>query len=154
MNLGFTGTRRGMTWTQMDKLRKLIREGEGLESFHHGDCLGADAEAHWIVWNLGVGKIVGHPPDNERLRAFCLCDELRAPLPYLNRNRAMVREVDLLVAAPATQGEEQRSGTWSTVRYASLQGTPYYIIYPNGIIDYVGEQGTVSNRAGFDPNGD
>jgi len=44
------------------------------------------------------------------------------PTPYLSRNRAIVDETEMLIATPAEFTEQQRSGTWSTVRYARACG--------------------------------
>jgi hypothetical protein len=47
-SIGFTGTRQGMTAEQKSALRNLLDGGAG--DFHHGDCIGADSEAHGIAW--------------------------------------------------------------------------------------------------------
>lgn len=113
--VGFTGSRLGMSAEQKRRLRHLLQL-HGATEFHHGDCRGADAQAHDIARDLGLW-IVGHPPTAEGLRAFCHVDEERIPLPFLARNHMIVRETQLLIAAPS--GPPQlRSGTWSTVRYA------------------------------------
>jgi hypothetical protein len=49
--IGFTGTRRGMTVAQRKTLRSLLLTGSG--KLHHGDAIGADAEAHDIAIALG-----------------------------------------------------------------------------------------------------
>lgn len=84
---------------------------------HHGDAIGADAEAHDIAIGLGCAIVV-HPPAVETQRAFKAAAEIRAAKPYLVRNKDIVRETALLIAAPAEPVEQLRSGTWSTVRYA------------------------------------
>jgi hypothetical protein len=41
----------------------------------------------------------------------------------------------VLIATPVEEEEPQAArgqGTWATVRYARLLGTPVYIIWPNG----------------------
>jgi predicted Rossmann fold nucleotide-binding protein DprA/Smf involved in DNA uptake len=48
--------------------------------------------------------------------------------PYLDRNKDIVRVSIGLIAAPKTNKEEQRSGTWSTVRYATKTGKPLIIL--------------------------
>ncbi len=102
----------------------------GASDLHHGDCRGADQQAHAIGRRLGL-YIVGHPPTASGLRANCICDELREPQTYLARNRALVLETQLLIAAP--QGVERlRSGTWSTIRYAKRSQFPLIIIRPDG----------------------
>ena len=66
--IGFTGTRYGMTVAQRRTLRSLLANGAGRE-FHHGDCVGADAEAHDIAVALGIEPVI-HPPVIDILRAM------------------------------------------------------------------------------------
>jgi outer membrane protein insertion porin family len=49
----------------------------------------------------------------------------------LDRNRAIVDSCDVLIACPKGP-EEQRSGTWATVRYARKQKKRIVIIWPDG----------------------
>ncbi len=87
--------------------------------FHHGDCIGADKEAHEMVREFHPEcLIVGHPPSNQIKRAGTLCDIFRPALPYLDRNHAIVDAVSVLIAAPKDPSEQLRSGTWATIRYA------------------------------------
>lgn len=139
MIIGFTGTRRGMSLAQKMSLESLLAAWPvSVDSeFHHGDCVGADAEAHAIVRKLGGRVIVGHPPVDPAHRAFCECDELRAPLPYLVRDAAIVIACGVLVATPAQASEQRRSGTWTTVRRARGAGRAVVIILPDG--EYVME---------------
>lgn len=130
MRVGFTGTQLGMTVAQRYRFAEFI-QGKQIE-LHHGDCVGADAGAHGIAYDLGC-KIVIHPPANPTKRAMCRgADEERPSAGYLDRNRDIVRETERLIAAPATATEELRSGTWSTVRYARKLGRPIWIIWPDG----------------------
>jgi hypothetical protein len=130
-----------MTSLQKLTFRDLIR-GLGPEWFHHGDCIGSDADAHDVVvleiaFGLVPTKIIGHPPttDTERhtvLRAYKDCYELREQKPHIERNHNIVDESGLLIATPSSSTEQVRSGTWATVRYARLQFKPVYFILPNG----------------------
>lgn len=133
MKLGFTGTRQGMTQEQLFAFRELLQSLSTTE-LHHGDCVGADADAVDLVgaeldWDVHV---VSHPPLDRSHRAFMNADEHRPQRPYLDRNHDIVDETDVLVATPAGYGEEQRSGTWATVRYARKRGRCIYIIWPLG----------------------
>lgn len=128
--IGFSGSRLGMTVSQMKQLRDMLvdRFVPGAQ-FHHGDCIGADAEAHGIARAVGYW-IVGHPPQNPALRAWCAVDEQRRPAPYLSRDDAIVAETRELLAAPDTAHERLQSGTWATVRRARKAGKPYEVITP------------------------
>lgn len=128
MKLGFTGTQQGATLNQARALWSLLRAKDP-EEFHHGDCIGADELAHYIARSLGI-YVIGHPPTNEKKRAFCDCDEWREAKPYLDRNHDIVNETHEMVAIPKGPNEELRSGTWATIRYAFKLGTPIAIIYP------------------------
>jgi hypothetical protein len=58
---------------------------------HHGDAIGADAEAHEQAVALGWSVII-HRLINDAWRARKAASEERAPKPYLVRNRDMVDE--------------------------------------------------------------
>lgn len=147
MKLGFTGTRRGISDKQREAFRELLWCQMPVE-LHHGDCVGADAATHYAFCEYlhtegSVGeRIFTHPPDSDSMRAgvssladWDMVSIVEAePLPYLTRNRNIVDSTDLLVACPAEFEEQQRGGTWSTVRYARKVGKPVVIIYPDGSV--------------------
>ncbi len=135
--LGFTGTREGLTEKQYLALRSEIsrRDLSPATIFRHGDCIGADSDAHDVVRACSHARIFGHPPDRAALRAYRQCDHLMPERPYLDRNRDIVNMSDELIACPDGP-ERQRSGTWSTVRYAVKQHKPVTIIYPDGTLGY------------------
>lgn len=133
-NVGFTGTRHGMSRKQKATVRELLSRlcrDQKVIWFRHGDCIGADAQAHEIARMLGYQVLI-HPPDNDALRAFC--DDAFSVLParpYLDRNLRIVQHSHILLAAPS--GEEvQRSGTWETIRIARKIKVPIRIIMPDG----------------------
>ena len=130
LNIGFTGTQYGPNYKQQEELKKIITAGK---TFHHGDCVGADEYAAHIAIDKGIWTI-GHIPDNPKKRAFVNNDEEREPKPYLNRNKDIVDETDVLVATPQTQKEITRSGTWHTIRNALKQNKHVIIIYPDGSV--------------------
>ena len=112
-----------------DQERIAVKAG-GLLEFHHGDCVGADAEAHAIA-DENNAYIVVHPPSNPKSRAFVEGYGVRLlPRPYLERNHAIVDSTDLLIATPKQTFEVRRSGTWATVRYARDIGRAITILYP------------------------
>lgn len=103
-----------------------------VEQFHHGDCVGADARAHYIAAAYGV-RIVRHPPIDEKLWAnMSGADETWPAKSYLERDRDIVDTCDLLVAAPREMQEEHRGGTWYTIHYARRIGKLVTIIWPDG----------------------
>jgi hypothetical protein len=117
-----------MTVRQKQALRDLLAGYPGA-TLHHGDAIGADAEAHDIAEALGC-RVVIHPPAIGTHRAFKTAAEIRAPRPYLDRNKDIVRGTALLIAAPAEATEQLRSGTWSTVRYARRLGRQVRLLSP------------------------
>lgn len=134
MILGFTGTRGAVTSVQGDMALEFI-QALTIDEAHHGDCVGADAWFHRAIRMLHVGaRIVSHPPTVEVLRARCDADLIWSPKPYILRNHDIVAMCDRLLAMPATMDEAQRSGTWSTVRYARLCGKLVTLALPDGSI--------------------
>jgi len=118
-----------MTGQQKEALRQVLAEYRP-DEFHHGDFVGADAEAHEIVRRAYSGtRIVIHPPIKKTLRAFCQGDELRPARGYIARNRDIVGTCDMLVAAPKSM-EEQLGGTWAVIRYARIRGMTTVVLHP------------------------
>jgi hypothetical protein len=120
-HIGFTGTQLGMSAHQKETLRQVLTaatlQGDPV-IFHHGDCVGADAEAHEIALAAGCEVII-HPPIRRIKRAYCQgAKEIREPKDYIPRNHDIVDESIGLIASPKSNQEELRSGTWATVRYA------------------------------------
>ena len=118
MKIGFTGTREGMSAAQREQLVLVLMAlahapAECRPEFHHGGAVGADAEADETAAREGYAVVV-HP-----------CSPV---LPPLTRNRNIVAECDVLVAAPRSDKEELRSGTWATVRYARQAGKPVVML--------------------------
>lgn len=134
--VGFTGSRGGLTSAQGDALAVVLSNmllKEGARQLHHGDCIGSDASAARIARNLGY-RTVAHPPANPRLRAHAPADDVRKPLPYKERDRAIVAVTLALIACPATDYEVLRSGTWYTVRRAREAGRRLIVIGPTGVV--------------------
>lgn len=141
MKVGFTGTRTGTTDEQHRALCLWVQMHEVTE-FHHGCCLGADTEAFDIVVEYAPdARRIAHPPTNRSLvseKTLRFSHETRAPLPYLERNRAIVDETEILLACPAGP-EEQRSGTWSTIRYGRKLKRRILIFWPDGTVTKEGQ---------------
>ena len=128
MKIGFTGTREGMSQQQKEEFALLINQ-LGATEFHHGDCAGADEDAHSIVREIFPGvRIIVHPPSSSYLQAYCRGDEHRAPATYLVRDRAIVESTEYLIGAPLSDTPAPKSGTWYTIRYAQKLGRPHTIL--------------------------
>jgi hypothetical protein len=130
VKVGFTGTQQGCTQAQKASLREVL-ESHPAEEFHHGDCIGADAQAHSIM--VRRARVVIHPSNRDDKRAFCRgAAEVRPAKPPLDRNRDIVDDTEVLVACPRGEDEELRSGTWATIRYARKKGRRVMLVLPDG----------------------
>ena len=106
--------------------------------FVHGDCVGADAEAHQLARAL-VSRIRIRPCDHPS-RAWCTgADEVCEVRKPLHRNRDIVNDADVLIACPPTAHELRRSGTWTTIRYARKRSIPIVLLLPDGTVTTEGE---------------
>lgn len=129
-HLAFTGTQQGMTPAQRQRYNQVFAELRPAW-LHHGDCVGADAEAHDD--SFSDTRIHIHPCNIPSKRAWKFHYHKREKeLPPLERNRVMVDVSEALVATPKGMEEELRSGTWATVRYARKQQKPVHIVWPDG----------------------
>lgn len=141
VRVGFTGTASGMTAAQMAEVRSLLHDAVVVE-LQHGDCVGADAQAHMIAVEADL-RIVIRPgmDDHGRSpkRANCslilhgVAGEMKPPRPYIARNHDIVDSTDVLVAAPRG-AETPRGGTWATVRYARKRGRRIAIVQRDGTV--------------------
>lgn len=143
MKIMITGTRRGMTISQWATFGDIV--GANLSTtevneFHDGDCVGADTQAHGtmrMLRDMGVPIIMhGHPCNLPgEVRAHNEYDVTHDVKPPLVRNRDMVRESDLVIAAPHEYVEQFRgSGTWATIRHARLREKHLVIVWPDGTL--------------------
>lgn len=135
--IGFTGPRSGMTQAQKETFAQLLEEWFPNVPFlfHHGDCIGADAQAHQIIRHTRPNaKIITHPGcdrhGNEPTRAFCKADTILPAKPYLKRDREIVDVSAVLVATPKTR--DYIGGTWYTIEYAQKLQRPLVLIWSNG----------------------
>lgn len=144
--IGFTGTNRGMTQGQKEQLRDhlagLLRrmveaEPECCIEFHHGDCIGADDEAATIAHEVGFW-VIAHPgypkgkEDDTTFRAFNPhSGQILESKEFIERDHDIVNAVDYMIAAPHSDREMIRSGTWTTVRYARKVRKPIGFVFPN-----------------------
>lgn len=134
-NIGFTGSQTEPTPKQCQTLLELLETlfTSGYTRMNNGDCIGSDAKAFELFRSFPGSYIVGHIPSKSEKRAFCQFDEENKPLPYLARNRTIIRDSDILVACPAQKNEKMRgSGTWHTIREARKKGIPIFMVFPDG----------------------
>lgn len=133
MRLGFTGTQKGMTDAQRTTVQRLLSECS-VPELHHGDCIGADADAHDIAMHLGI-RVVVHPPTNPSKRAYVQgAVRVESEKPYLDRNHDIVDSTDVLLATPNAKYEVLLSGTWATIRYARKLGREIWLVRPDGVV--------------------
>jgi hypothetical protein len=131
--VGFTGTRAGMTPAQAGTVRRLLRELNPAE-FHHGDCVGADEQAHGLAMEQRL-RVIIHPPEMGRHRAWCLgAAAVLEVRPYMARNEDIVAACSVLIATPGQAGEVVRSGTWATVRRGRKAGRLLHVVAPDGTV--------------------
>lgn len=144
--IGITGTKHGATEPQATVLEALIQV-LAPDALHHGDCVGVDEAAHYMALRANVGYIYIHPPKNPKYRAFCSWPSVDSSIStvveslpereYLQRNREIISNVEMLLAVPHNTEYRERSGTWYTVRYAVLGigwHLPVWVILPDGTV--------------------
>jgi hypothetical protein len=132
IKIGFTGNRYGLRPDQKIQIEALLDKYNHI-TVSHGDCVGSDTDFHQLCisykYTHPEKTITVHiyPPDNPRLRGFNKGDVVMPEKPYLDRNMDIIKNSDLLIACPVDKNkEEQRSGTWSTIRQArKLKLTTY-----------------------------
>lgn len=141
MKIGFTGTREGLSARQAENLRDLIEWLKPTE-VHHGGCIGADHGFHEIVLACTAAHIYVHPglvADRLRVKytSSARVTVIFPAKPPLVRNRAIMDcGMDTSIACPGGMTEEQRSGTWSTIRYVKKANDGRLVIlFPDGSHD-------------------
>lgn len=129
--IGMTGARDGMTEAQKERFASGLNYLQATE-LHHGDCVGADADAHDLAKLEGL-RIIVHPPADPTLRAYKEGDVVLKTKGYLDRNRDIVDDSQITFGFPRGMSETG-GGTWYTINYAKKRGVPLYIIYPDGTL--------------------
>jgi hypothetical protein len=136
--LGFTGTRHGMTAAQRAAVVELLDELAPATGFvaHHGDCVGADAEFHDLCRERPSSFIVIHPGPITDLehQAHRVGDERREPLPHMRRNKNIVLASDVIIATPFEDLEQEYGGTWRTIGMARKAKRQLAIVWRHGRI--------------------
>lgn len=134
MRIGFTGTRKGMTFAQEFQLKDVLgyfwdvaHARRARAELHYGGQNGADLGARTVAKEYGY-HVETYPCPGVVADEETKVDVWHEVFPPLTRNRNIVAAVDILVAAPETDEEELRSGTWATVRYARARGIPVVML--------------------------
>lgn len=132
-DIGFTGTRKGMTPLQRSSVSLLIQDLHP-QNAHLGDCTGVDEQVRAMLEEFFPHiQRIGHPPKNNKTRAWGSFDVLHPEKDYEARDKDIVKSSSVLIAVPKGFKEEMRgSGTWLTVRYARKQDCMIQIVYPDG----------------------
>lgn len=139
MIVGFTGTRNGMSLSQKLAFAELCTDPctYPFSLFVHGDCKGADADAHMIAYEYEK-PIEIRPCDFPNSRAFCPNARTVHPVATaFARNRAIVDVCDLLIACPPIHDWQslKRGGTVYTIRYAVKVERKVLVLLPLGGIE-------------------
>lgn len=149
LNIGVTGTRMGMTNAQVYAFQSLFQALIRVypkQAWHHGDCVGVDAEIHdgLVLWRASKPerndkvKLIVHPPVDTDLRAFRIGDPddcgYWKEKTYLERNRDIVDVSALMIVVPQQIDHQGRGGTWYTHDYSVKRGVPRLILFPDGAI--------------------
>lgn len=135
--VGFTGTRSGMTALQKVTFNRLVQSLQ-IKEFHHGDCVGADYDAHEAVRRLlPECEIIAHPPQSDKYRAYVSECTVLDPKPYLERNRDIVSASGLIIVVPKQDSKPTNmrgQGTWWTFEHAWGEGRLILAISVKGIL--------------------
>lgn len=116
--------------------------------WHHGDCVGADESSHALAVAYDLRTCI-HPPSDPKLRAWCSGDLVLQERGYIERNHDIVHDTCRLIAAPHEFEEQQRSGTWATIRYARKLGRLIIIILPDGSVRVEKEKDNAGKTEGL-----
>jgi len=148
MKISFTGTQEGMTQWQGEELQARLTELKCSELIN-GGCIGADEQSIAFAINAGV-SIFHFYPSNLKHKQSALASlgategymdigtdigrtiniKIERERPALERNKLIVDESEVLIAAPKEHKHTLRSGTWATIRYAWKRKKKVIIIPP------------------------
>lgn len=129
--LGFTGTKAGMTGNQASTVLLLLDLFRP-DIVRHGNCMGSDEQFHQLVRMFYAAVQIHVHLATSKYQASCLGDFHYDPKPPLDRNHDIVDPCAVVIATPAQVREVLRSGTWAAIRRARERAIPVYIIGPDG----------------------
>ena len=141
MTLGFIGTRRGLTKVQYDALFVLVQALHLEHSFtqaKHGGAEGADTDFDNICDRHSITRLILPGPDTDTSGFIHGSFLLAEPEGNLKRNRTIVACSSIMIGCPYEMVEQNRGGTWYTIRFAQKHQCPIYIVYPDGSISKEG----------------
>lgn len=127
--IGFAGTRHGMTSQQLAAVRRLLEENPEWVTVHLRGRFAADVQMSGILDDLGRDA-VAHPSKRHpevSIQASTILD----PASTWETRRAVVDASAVLLAAPAVAGTGSRALS-AMVRYAYRRGVPVTVVWPNG----------------------
>lgn len=138
ITVGFTGTQVGMTLEQSFGVANFLHE-RGEFVGRHGDCVGADDKFDSIARQIpGFHHMEIHPMAFAGAkRAYCTIgprDVLWPEVAPLLRNQDIVDNSDIILATPKEANMVLRSGTWTTIRYATKAGKPVFVVLTSGVV--------------------
>ena len=121
MIVGFTGTRKGMSEKQIKLVTEFLKkEGSKISKILHGGCIGADMDFHNLCKEYKREVYPGHSTYNKKDNSFKGdyedADIIHQSKPYLERNKDIVDNCDILIATPLINSS--KGGTWYTINYA------------------------------------
>ncbi len=137
-SVGVTGTRNEITTKQIIRgieLLKLYYEKD--DSFlHHGCCIGVDATMAIAALTIGYRLHAFPGPYSQYFSklAYDISEIRHEQNDFLDRNKTIIDYSQFLIEFPARMGEELRSGTWATVRYAEKHNVSVIVVFPDGSI--------------------
>ena len=136
--IGVTGTRQGMTREQREWFEARLQTDPKPGRLVHGAAKGVDTQCHHLVAVYHIPRTIWPSNHSESLvdeydeAMVILGDWTHEKKPPLERNKDIVDGSTEMVAFPANQFEELRSGTWACVRYARKVHKPLTIVWPDG----------------------
>jgi hypothetical protein len=153
--VGFTGTRKGMTPQQLKAFESVLVTLDPRE-FHHGACVGADADAVRICRRACPRTAIvawpgtsQHAPQqtehkNLSVEARNVSDTVHPAQPFKKRNQQIVDAADRMIAAPIDRPFPPGSGTRMTTEMALKDGVPVTVVWPDGEAELLGRNATMT----------
>jgi len=134
---GFVGNEDGLTENQIKSLEDLLIQKD-VKTFHHGDCLGSDYQAHCVALGIQTVHNAVHPPlyTDKRL-AYSPCPVWQFPFKdEKQRYKDIVDMSEFLIFAPWNELDEiEQYNNLYPVKYAERKKKNIYAIRPSGRVE-------------------